>query len=718
MKACSCLRGPVAAAAVLAMLGPAQAQSLEEIVVTGAREEIQARIAAPNPVVVVGRDEIDKTNDLTLGDFLRRLPGMSFSGPAGNIKDVRLRGMDKGYTQILIDGEPWMGTTKDRQVQVDQLPMSMVDRIEIHRSPLPDLPSDGIAGTLNVILRRVEGSEVTLKVGAGLHVGREDRAPQGTVQLNVARSWDNGLALVLPLNVQRRHELKTKPKIVETFDAATGARTGLSESMERENNRVHEFTLGPRLVYRPDGDDTFTLSVFYNLNDGDKHRTTDNYSFSDPAAGTGFVRDSSADEDEDKERTAKRLAGQWQRRVNESLTTQLGWVWQAAEEDKLKFKDNLDGSGTPTGTETEDARVRARNRKLHLGGRYTGWNDHALALGLEWQRDVRVDDKLRNGAAQVSESWDIEETRQVLFVRDDWALAPRHVLAGGFRAERREAASVDQGGVRRNGDSFAMNPSLAWRWSFLPHWRLRAGAAQTLKPPKFDQLSSVITSGDGSLSRPYVVGNPDLKPERSRGWDLGLETDFQGRNGFAALNVGERHIRDMIAKETRLESDGFYYNRAYNVEGTSIVRTVELDGRFDLRALGLRHVTLMGNYTRFFSRQAGSSTPLSDQPHYVVNLGMDWRVPAWKTLFGWRYNYQGRIVKTGGESESPLRLLDVFAYWDIDRTWSLRVAGANLLDARKTKLKETYNGAGQLTARTREQEAGGRSLLVTLEARL
>lgn len=718
MKRRSLLRGPVAAAACVALCGPSQAQELQEIVVLGAREEIQARIAAPNPVVVIGREEIDKTNDLTLGDFLRRLPGMSFSGPAGNIKDIRLRGMDKGYTQILIDGEPWLGTTKERQVQVDQLPLSMVDRVEIHRSPLPDLPADGIAGTINVILRRVEGSEVNLKVGTGATMGRQDQEPLGLVQLNVARSWDHGVALVLPLNVQRRHELKTKPKIVETFDASAGTRTGLSETMERENNRVHELSLGPRLVVRPDHDNTITVSAFYNRNDGDKHKTADSYRFSDPAAGTGFLRDSSADEDEDKTRTAKRLSGQWQHQVSEVWTTQLGAVWQAAEEEKYKLKDSFDGSGAPTGTETEDTRVRARNHKLHLGSRYTGWNGHALSLGLEWQRDTRVDDKRKNGAAQRSESWDIEETRQVLVVRDDWALAKGHVLAGGLRAERRQAASVDQDGARRQGDSFALNPSVAWRWSILPRWRLRAGVAQTLKPPKFDQLSSVITSGDGSLSSPYVVGNPDLKPERSRGWDLELETDFQGRNGFAALNLGERHIRNMIAKETRLESDGFYYNRAYNVAGTSIVRTIELDGRLDLRALGLRHVALMGNYTRFFSRKAGSSAPLSDQPHYVVNTGMDWRIPAWKTLLGWRYNYQGRIVKNGGETESALHLLDVFAYWDIDRTWSLRVSGANLLDARKTKQKETYDSAGRLTARTREQEAGGRSLLVTLEARL
>ncbi|GIX23955.1 MAG: hypothetical protein KatS3mg122_1186 [Caldimonas sp.] len=717
MRTCPDLRTPIAAA-FLATLGSVQAQSLEEIVVIGTRAETQARIAAPNPVVVVGRDEIDKTNDLTLGDFLRRLPGMSFSGPAGNIKDIRLRGMDKGYTQILVDGEPWLSSTKERQVQVDQLPMSMVDRIEIHRSPLPDLPSDGIAGTINVVLRRVEGSEVNIKVGAGHTFGRQDQEPQGTVQINAARSWENGLAVVLPLNLNRRHELKTKPKIVETFDATTGTRTGLSEEYEIENNRVHEFTLGPRLVYRPDESDTFTLSAFYNLNDGAKHKTVDKYSFSDPAAGTGFVRDSSANEEEDKDLTTKRLSGQWQRRVSDSLSTQLGWVWQAAEEDKVKFKDNFDGGGTRTGTETEDARVRARSRKLHMSTRYAGWEDHTLALGLEWQRDARVDDKLKNGASQVSDSWDIDETRQVLFLRDDWAFAPGHVVAGGFRAERREAASVDQDGVRRDGQSFALNPSVAWRWSFRPHWRLRLGAAQTLKPPKFDQLSSVITSGDGSLSSPYVVGNPDLKPERSRGLDLGLETDFQGGNGFAALNVGERRIRNMIAKETRLEDDGFFYNRYYNVDGTSIVRTIELDGRFDLRALGLRHVALMVNYTRFFSHKAGSSEPLSDQPHYVVNTGMDWRVPAWRTLFGWRYNYQGKIFKKNTDTESPLHLLDVFAYWDIDRTWSLRVSGTNLLDARKTKLKQTYNGAGQLTARTREQEAGGRSLLVTLEARL
>ena len=47
-----------------------------------------------------------KQIDATVGDVLRRLPGMSLTGPAGIAKDIRMRGMDKGYTQVLINGEP------------------------------------------------------------------------------------------------------------------------------------------------------------------------------------------------------------------------------------------------------------------------------------------------------------------------------------------------------------------------------------------------------------------------------------------------------------------------------------------------------------------------------------------------------------------------------------------------------------------------------------
>lgn len=693
---------------------------LDVVRVKAVREEVERRVEAPNPVVVIGREDIEKTNDLTLGDFLRRQPGISFTGPAGNIKDIRMRGLDKGYTQILVDGEPWLGSSKERQIQVDQLPMSMIERVEIIRSPLPDMPADGIGGTINIVLRRANADELNVKFGAGAVWFADGSKPQVSLQVNYAKIWDTGLSLVLPMNINQRHELKTKPKIVEAFDATTGARTSLTESREVEDNRVREFSLGPRLTYRPNSIDTFTVNAFFNLNDGQKHKTTDNWTSLSPTDGTSFIGAGSSVEDEDKDRTSLIVGGQWQRKLSDSLVATAGLGTQRATEDKLKPKISYGLLGNVTASELEDATVRAHSDKAYAGLRWAATPAHLLSTGIELRVDDRKDKKLKNGVQQtgLGDRFDIDETKATLYLRDDWQITPDHLLVPGFRYERRRTESTAADGSQRSGEGEAFNPSVAYRWNFAKHWRFRAAAAQTLRPPKFENLTTAVASGSGTSTSPYVSGNPDLKPESAKGYDLGVETDFFGRTAFAALNFSQRFITDAVEKQTLQEADGFYYSRPYNVPGTSRTRAIELDARFDLRTVGLRDVALLANYSRFFSRKAGSTDPLGDQPHYVANTGMDWRVASLKTLLGWRYNYQGRIYKASGETESPQHLLDAFAYWDIDTTWSLRVSGSNLLNTRKTKYKPTYNTGGALTGLTREQESGGRGLLLTLEARL
>ncbi len=737
--ACAVRPTPLAAAAALLLAWPLVSQAQEApqarspqaregrpdregmlgvVRVRAAREEVVKRIEAPNPVVVIGREEIEKTNDLTLGDFLRRQPGVSFTGPAGNIKDIRMRGLDKGYTQILVDGEPWLGSTKERQIQVDQLPMSMVERVEIIRSPLPDMPAEGIGGTINIVLRRANADELNVKLGTGALWFDGHRRPQTSLQVNYARIWDNGLSLALPFNYNHRHEVKTKPKVVEAFDAGTGALTSRSEELEFEDNRVREITLGPRLTWRPDARDTWTLHGFFNHNDGDKHKTKDAWTFDDPY----YVYGGRTVEAEDKDRSSLMLGGQGQRRLSEDMTGTVGLGSQRAAEDKHKPAWTYDSSGVPGSTSQEDSTVRAHSHKAYGSLRWQATPDHRLNGGVELRLDDRADRKEKNGTVQagLGDRFDVEEHTTTVFLRDDWQVAADHLLVPGFRWEQRRTESQAGDGSQRSGSNAAFNPSLSYRWSLQRQWRLRLAAAQTLRSPKFENLTSATTGGDGTVSTsPITTGNPDLKPERSRGFDIGVEHDFFGRTGWASLNYTQRLITDAMEKRTVQDDDGLYYNRPYNVDGVSRTRAIEADTRFDLRPLGLRDLTLLGNYSRFFSRKAGSSDPLGDQPHYVANLGMDWRVASLRTLFGWRYNYQGRIYKSAGEYESSQRLVDAFAYWDIDRTWSLRVSASNLLDTKKTKYKPTYDSStGALTGLTREQESGARGLLFTLEARL
>jgi outer membrane receptor for ferrienterochelin and colicins len=95
---------------------------LPEVVSTSQHEAQVVRKTADLQKIVISEEEVDRYGDATVGDVLRRLPGMTFTGPAGVTKDIRMRGLDKGYTQFLINGEPVAGALQERQMQVDRLP--------------------------------------------------------------------------------------------------------------------------------------------------------------------------------------------------------------------------------------------------------------------------------------------------------------------------------------------------------------------------------------------------------------------------------------------------------------------------------------------------------------------------------------------------------------------------------------------------------------------
>ena len=55
--------------------------------------------------IVIGREELDKQGDATLGEVLKRLPGVTIQGAPGRGGAIRMRGLGGGYTQILLDGQ-------------------------------------------------------------------------------------------------------------------------------------------------------------------------------------------------------------------------------------------------------------------------------------------------------------------------------------------------------------------------------------------------------------------------------------------------------------------------------------------------------------------------------------------------------------------------------------------------------------------------------------
>ncbi|MBP7419350.1 MAG: TonB-dependent receptor plug domain-containing protein, partial [Xanthomonadales bacterium] len=118
-------------------------RTLETVVVSG-EIQFRNRTATVAPVLVYDRQFFQKFEPVSVGDQLRRVPGVAFTSDIGESDAPQLRGLGQGYTQILINGRPLPGAGNDRTVFVDRIPAEIVDRIEIIRSPSADIDSQGV----------------------------------------------------------------------------------------------------------------------------------------------------------------------------------------------------------------------------------------------------------------------------------------------------------------------------------------------------------------------------------------------------------------------------------------------------------------------------------------------------------------------------------------------------------------------------------------------
>jgi iron complex outermembrane receptor protein len=122
--------------------------SAQRVEVTGGRSDTELRRQSTAAKIVIGRDEIERQGDSTLGEILKRLPGVTLGGPPGRGGQIRFRGLGAGYTQILLDGQ-----RVPPGFQIDSISPEQIERIEILRAPTAETGARAIGGTINIITR-------------------------------------------------------------------------------------------------------------------------------------------------------------------------------------------------------------------------------------------------------------------------------------------------------------------------------------------------------------------------------------------------------------------------------------------------------------------------------------------------------------------------------------------------------------------------------------
>jgi len=160
MRSRSLLVLALAAGTSLLALAPAAfaetSTLLPETVVSASREPLPgARVGSA--VSVVTQTDLETRQTPTAVDALREVPGVavSRSGSFGGQVDVRIRGAESNHTLVLIDGikvnDPSLGQIFD----FSQLLASDIERIEVLRGPQSSLyGSEAIGGVINIITKR------------------------------------------------------------------------------------------------------------------------------------------------------------------------------------------------------------------------------------------------------------------------------------------------------------------------------------------------------------------------------------------------------------------------------------------------------------------------------------------------------------------------------------------------------------------------------------
>lgn len=112
------------------------------------------------------------------------------------------------------------------------------------------------------------------------------------------------------------------------------------------------------------------------------------------------------------------------------------------------------------------------------------------------------------------------------------------------------------------------SPKIGVTYNATDHFRIKANYGDGFKAPSVSQLFYDLDRMMGS-SYVHLTGNPNLKPEKSKSWDLGVEAEFG--KGYGSLTYFDNDVDNLIASIPKgKDSNGHNLYRYENVNKARI----------------------------------------------------------------------------------------------------------------------------------------------------
>ena len=667
---------------------------LQKVEIKGAAEAYNPRRDDTANKIIVSSEELKRYGDTSIGDALKRVPGVTV-GAGG--RDIRMRGLGSGYTQILLNGE-----RVPPGFNIETLSPDSIERIEVIRSASAEFSTQSIAGTINIVLKRaVKSAQREFKFGVGR--SSEFTNPNGNLILS---DKDGKFSYSVNLGGGRFEFDRRNWTDDEQRDLA-GRPTMRRRLDVHDVGHARGIELSPRLNWNLENGDTLTSQSFINRN----------------VFNSAIERDIGMAPVDEKMFDAARIQN-----LNKSLfaRTDLNWVHKMGEGAKLDAK--LGGSRQRSDGRWYETDIRKtvpdlqhdvfsgqREWSVTTTGKYSTplFTDHALAMGwdvgytsrYDWrnQRDLFLDGERDDK----DEGYDASLRRAAFYAQDEWNLTPRWSVYAGLRWEGMHTRSSGPGFDPVDNRSSVWSP-LAQTLYKMENGKdqLRAALTRTYKAPQARNLSGRrFTSTNNSQTDPDWIGNPDLKPELATGIDASYE-HYWAEGALFSASVALRRIGNYTRRDLLQDAAGRYYFTMLN-KGNATVRSLDLETKFPLKAVmaDAPAVDLRANISRNWSKVdsvPGPDNRLDQQVPLSANLGVDYKTPdgVWSAGASFTFRAGGAVrLDTDRSSHSThARELDFYLAWKLDKQSQLRLSGWNLLAKESVTASYFDTDAGRLSS--------------------
>ncbi|MCX6559769.1 MAG: TonB-dependent receptor [Candidatus Aminicenantes bacterium] len=528
-----------------------------EVVVSATRIETPVREIA-SAVTVLTRRELDRTSRTNILDVIQDGLGVSAvrNGGPGAASSVFLRGANSEHVLVLLDGVSLNDPMNpSRSFDLAHLSLDNVERIEILRGPQSTLyGSDALAGVVNIVSRRGAGKpSISLETSAGSYGTLHSSASAAGGAGRLAYSF--GLSHIL----------------TRGFSAASTAFAGNTE---------------------PDGYRNLSLSgnlgwtISPSTEAGLALRIVDARSDIDGFGGTG------GDDPNSRQDYRSQLVSARGR----TLLFDGRWELKASASYLGAGRDNSNPVDALHPFDSETGRFRSRLFKIDAQNNLFLSPAQTLTFGGDWQREEGESSYRSESAWGPYDSAfpGRDAERAGVFAQDQLRLGGVFFATAGVRLDSHS----------RTGTSvtYRIAPALAIDATGT---RFKATLGTGFKSPSLYQLFAPGTAWG-------PIGNDTLRPERSTGWDAGIEQALAGGRILAGLTWFRNDFRDLV---------DFDYSLGYINIGRARTEGLEAFARFQPSET----VDLRLSYTRMNARDLDAGTALLRRPKDKAVVEAYWR---------------------------------------------------------------------------------------------